>query len=672
MPPPRVAVITPSVGDAALRRCAASVEAQRRAVHYVVVDGAAHEARVRALAPRARLIVLPDNVGADGWCGHRAYGGVPWLVDPALAFVSYLDEDNWLEDGALDDWADALARSGRDWSFCLRSVHDADGAWIADDDFESVGTLAAGGMVDTNCYLLRRAVAVAASVAWHRPFRVGGGVEADRALFAWLFQHRPRFLPYERRLVRYRVGATARSVTADFFRDAPAAPRAQAHVLYVFHFDARATAALMRQQPRAARARCVAFDEWGLTMLDALAEAYALVDGFDAERRGPIPTGATALFTLCDPRALEAAHTFRRADVRRIGYLFESPNARHAAQFDAQWLDARFDVVMTYWPPLLRCLRHKAIRCPQIGHCVDLDDPRDRAMLQPPCAEPAPSVGVVLENRDTWGRYEVNGCALHACDALRARYATQLGARGMRVTGYGDTWAGVPHVVPGDVGEWPRARGHSVMLLRRHTFALIVENCDAAGYVSEKVWDALVAGCIPLYHGNLHGSGLYLPQALWVDLRAHATPEAAAAAVCALTPDAIRAMQRAIERDRAQLLLQTHSRALLHAVQRAIAWGGARDEVVDVTDFRRPAHEWIACRAVRLDRVPDASPDDRALAQCNRALGTAWVARDLASAPRVGALVPVEAYAAAHRAVALGDAADDERVAAIALRLALT
>jgi hypothetical protein len=32
----------------------------------------------------------------------------------------------------------------------------------------------------------------------------------------------------------------------------------------------------------------------------------------------------------------------------------------------------------------------------------------------------------------------------------------------------------------------------------------------------------------------------------------------------------------------------------------------------------------------------------------------------------------VEAYAAAHRAVALGDAADDERVAAIALRLALT
>ena len=37
----------------------------------------------------------PLNVGADGWCGHRTYGDVPWLVDPALAFVAHLDEDNW-------------------------------------------------------------------------------------------------------------------------------------------------------------------------------------------------------------------------------------------------------------------------------------------------------------------------------------------------------------------------------------------------------------------------------------------------------------------------------------------------------------------------------------------------------------------------------------------------
>jgi hypothetical protein len=35
-------------------------------------------------------------------------------------------------------------------------------------------------------------------------------------------------------------------------------------------------------------------------------------------------------------------------------------------------------------------------------------------------------------------------------------------------------------------------------------FDLVVENCDAAWYVSEKFYDSLSAGCIPLYYGNVY------------------------------------------------------------------------------------------------------------------------------------------------------------------------
>ena len=39
--------------------------------------------------------------------------------------------------------------------------------------------------------------------------------------------------------------------------------------------------------------------------------------------------------------------------------------------------------------------------------------------------------------------------------------------------------------------------------MQGYTFALIVENCDAQGYASEKLYDALIAGAIPLYYGHV-------------------------------------------------------------------------------------------------------------------------------------------------------------------------
>ena len=58
----------------------------------------------------------------------------------------------------------------------------------------------------------------------------------------------------------------------------------------------------------------------------------------------------------------------------------------------------------------------------------------------------------------------------------------------------------------------------TVQIYQRYTFALIIENCDAEGYVSEKFYDAICAGCVPLYWGN-PSSRVKLPQDMYIDIR---------------------------------------------------------------------------------------------------------------------------------------------------------
>jgi hypothetical protein len=55
-------------------------------------------------------------------------------------------------------------------------------------------------------------------------------------------------------------------------------------------------------------------------------------------------------------------------------------------------------------------------------------------------------------------------------------------------------------------------------IMSKYTFALIIENCNGDGYVSEKIYDALCVGCIPLYYGN-NNSQLNIPTDCYIDLR---------------------------------------------------------------------------------------------------------------------------------------------------------
>jgi hypothetical protein len=55
-------------------------------------------------------------------------------------------------------------------------------------------------------------------------------------------------------------------------------------------------------------------------------------------------------------------------------------------------------------------------------------------------------------------------------------------------------------------------------LMSNYTFCLIIENCNADGYISEKIYDALTVGCIPLYYGNKNNI-LQIPDDCYIDLK---------------------------------------------------------------------------------------------------------------------------------------------------------
>jgi hypothetical protein len=358
--------------------------------------------------------------------------------------------------------------------------------------------------------------------------------------------------------VQYRVGARPDSVQASFFRTGNAVARfdpAKPDV-YLFHFTKDATAAAIRGGDP--------LGEWAPTMWHGLRDTHNLLDGF---ANAPIlPKGATVLISLCHPASLPL-DLLKRHDLRRVLAMVESPNMRHAQQYDRAFLDAHADVVLTYWVHLLETLGPaRAVWMPMNTHQADLDDPAHRSRCLRTNLDAGRSVGMVLERR-RWlgGSYEIDGVLLQVLDPLREVYA-----RGVReAVCYGATWAG-SGVRTGHTLSRGDDTLHSVDYLQRHTFALIVENCDAAGYVSEKFYDALMAGCIPLYFGSPVAAHA-LPPDIYIDIRQYDTGEALQTHLDSLSDDDVARMKRAVLEHRETVLRGVGTEAYAACFHKAVA-----------------------------------------------------------------------------------------------------
>lgn len=580
----RVAVITGTTGARTLRETILSVQKQTVPVeHWIIVDGIQYENDVRKLIGKLpknentgyiqHILVLPENTGGSGYLCHRINGSIPWLTN--TDYVCFLDEDNMFTPSHVHHLLEALKNtSGARWAHAYRTVIDDDGAVICNDNCESLGGLCHtvlsrdDRLIDTNCYLFQRELAVQISPLWNVKARQKDQIEADRQVCLLLLKQEPIHGVSMNYSVLYRVANRADSVHADFFKNGNAllgrgvgGYDATKPALYLFHFDGYHTSEYCHgtYDPDP-------LGEWCPGMWHGLCSKYNLIDGFACLNH--LPHKAKCLITMCDPNTLPLQIFRDRPDLLKILYTAEGPNIRHAHQWTKEFLKAHFDIVLTHWQPLLDDPEIQTVLCPHNARFLEF--PKHESLLRTNEGSLDTSVVMVLERRDTLGAYDIDGVQLACLDCLREQYVTGL----KNATVYGNGWAEYCESHPGvKLGySMPRHLDTQTPIdhYQHHDFALIVENCDAVGYVSEKFGDALIAGAIPLYYGN-PSTLIPLPDnGCYIDIRQFKTGGELQRHLDSLTPQDIATLKQRVCDVRKEFLQQRGRECIANAVESII------------------------------------------------------------------------------------------------------
>jgi glycosyltransferase involved in cell wall biosynthesis len=194
-------VITPTTGKEEMKQAVESVKAQTVPTeHLIVYDGlGAYQKRI---FPDNPSILLPENVGADGWYGHRVYAAMPLMVN--ADYILFLDEDNWFEPNHVETMINKIKSKDLMWAYSLRRIHNESGQYVCDDDCESLGRYPAFydhalNFVDTNCYCFRREFLVTVAHSFY------GQWGADRPFYKAASTALPAFGCTGKATVNYRA-----------------------------------------------------------------------------------------------------------------------------------------------------------------------------------------------------------------------------------------------------------------------------------------------------------------------------------------------------------------------------------------------------------------------------------------------------------------------------------
>ena len=210
-----VTIVVPTTGADTLYDAVGSALAQvyEDTRVLVVVDGPEFEDRTYHLLhhydadPRLSFMVLPENVGANGFYGHRVYAAIGHLIN--TDYLCFLDQDNWFDPEHVSSLVNTIERKALDWAYSYRKIVDKQGQLICEDNCESLGKITQ--FVDTNCYMLTRKVAEIIGHVWN------GGWGRDRAFYEVASKYYPNFDGSNRHTVNYRLDGNPNSVTAEFF-----------------------------------------------------------------------------------------------------------------------------------------------------------------------------------------------------------------------------------------------------------------------------------------------------------------------------------------------------------------------------------------------------------------------------------------------------------------------
>jgi glycosyltransferase involved in cell wall biosynthesis len=233
-------VIVATVGKPTLKRTIESIFSQTYddVTCLVVVDGPEFYSAVSDVLERLsddhfdriQYVALRQNTGANGFVCHRIYGAMPMLVNQD--FVLYCDDDNWYDPDHVKNLVHACIENDAAWSHSFRNIYK-DGEFICRDECESLGQwpvwYGEHHHVDTNCYCLRRELAVSLAPRWHKSRIVDGKVQpsADTEICNYLIRSQPDFVTVPKFTVNYELGSWALSPKPEFFAQGNAAMSAK-------------------------------------------------------------------------------------------------------------------------------------------------------------------------------------------------------------------------------------------------------------------------------------------------------------------------------------------------------------------------------------------------------------------------------------------------------------
>jgi glycosyltransferase involved in cell wall biosynthesis len=198
----RVIVITPTTGKDTVNRAMESVTDQTIPTeHLIVEDGKLTNMHIFETGMR-KVMRLPENVGGNGWYGHRVYAAMPLMVN--ADYILFLDEDNWFEPNHVETMINKIKSKDLMWSYSLRRICNEAGEYIEDDDCESLGRWPTFydhtvNFVDTNCYCFRREYLVSVAHAFY------GQWGADRPFYRAASTNLPSFGCTGEATVNYRA-----------------------------------------------------------------------------------------------------------------------------------------------------------------------------------------------------------------------------------------------------------------------------------------------------------------------------------------------------------------------------------------------------------------------------------------------------------------------------------
>jgi Glycosyl transferase family 2 len=233
-----VTVIIPSTGNELLKVALNSLVTQTFQDFnvFIVTDGADFEVKARAIVnaygeygdSKFHVIALPENVCADGYVGHRIHGAIPFLTNSD--YIIHLDEDNWFDANHIESLFRLVVDNELEWGYSLRKIVNKEGDYLFNDDCESLGDWPiyfseSHHLVDTNCYCIRRDIAISISPNWNIK------IDADRHVLSALRRDFKKFGVTGIYSVNYRLGGNPRSVTSEFFEIGNAVSNER------YHFD---------------------------------------------------------------------------------------------------------------------------------------------------------------------------------------------------------------------------------------------------------------------------------------------------------------------------------------------------------------------------------------------------------------------------------------------------